>query len=85
MAALTHSIVPVLEVDVQGLQPYIVLEYAPGRTLKNTWRSRDGAPHEAVALMVDVLEGLQAAHVRYRARNLKPSNVMVDNQRHARG
>lgn len=43
VAALTHPfIVPVLEVDVQGLQPYIVFEYVPG-PWQNTWRSRDGA------------------------------------------
>ena len=87
VAALTHPfIVPVLEVDVQGLQPYIVFEYVPGRTLAEHLAQQGRcAPHEAVALMVDVLEGLQAAHASGIVHgNLKPSNVMVDNQRHAR-
>ena len=87
VAALTHPfIVPVLEVDVQGLQSYIVFEYVPGRTLAEHLAQQGRcAPHEAVALMVDVLEGLQAAHASGIVHgNLKPSNVMVDNQRHAR-
>ena len=87
VAALTHPfIVPVLEADVQGLQPYIVFEYVPGRTLAEHLAQQGRcAPHEAVALMVDVLEGLQAAHASGIVHgNLKPSNVMVDNQRHAR-
>ena len=87
VAALTHPfIVPVLEADVQGLQPYIVFEFVPGRTLAEHLAQQGRcAPHEAVALMVDVLEGLQAAHAAGIVhRDLKPSNVMVDNQRHAR-
>ena len=84
---LAHPhIVPVFEADVQGLQPYIVFEYVPGTTLAEHLLQRGRcAPHDAVALMVDVLDGLQAAHAAGIVhRDLKPSNVMVDAQRHAR-
>jgi serine/threonine protein kinase len=84
---LAHPhIVPVFEADVQGLQPYIVFEYVPGNTLAEHLLQRGRcAPHDAVALMVDVLDGLQAAHAAGIVhRDLKPSNVMVDAQRHAR-
>ena len=84
---LAHPhIVPVFEADVQGLQPYIVFEYVPGTTLAEHLVQRGRcAPHDAVALMVDVLDGLQAAHAAGIVhRDLKPSNVMVDAQRHAR-
>ena len=84
---LAHPhIVPVFEADVQGLQPYIVFEYVPGATLAEHLVQRGRcAPHDAVALIVDVLDGLQAAHAAGIVhRDLKPSNVMVDAQRHAR-
>ena len=84
---LAHPfIVPVFEADVQGRQPYIVFEYVPGKTLAEHLAQQGRcAPHDAVALMVDVLDALEAAHqAGIVHRDLKPSNVMVDNQRHAR-
>ena len=84
---LAHPyIVPVFEADVQGLQPYIVFEYVPGRTLAEHLAQQGRCtPHDAVALMADVLDGLQAAHqAGIVHRDLKPSNIMVDAQRHAR-
>jgi len=84
---LAHPyIVPVFEADVQGRQPYIVFEYVPGCTLAEHLAQQGRcAPHDAVALMVDVLDGLQAAHTAGIVhRDLKPSNVMVDAHRHAR-
>ncbi|ART53467.1 serine/threonine protein kinase [Acidovorax carolinensis] len=85
--ALAHPfIVPVFEADVQGRQPYVVFEYVPGRTLAEHLAQQGRcAPHDAVALVVDLLDGLQAAHAAGMVHgDLKPSNVMVDNQRHAR-
>ena len=84
---LAHPyIVPVFEADVQANQPYIVFEYVPGCTLAEHLAQQGRcAPHDAVALMVDVLDGLQAAHeAGIVHRDLKPSNVMVDAHRHAR-
>ena len=59
---LAHPhIVPVFEADVQGQQPYIVFEYVPGCTLaEHLERQGRCAPHDAVSLVVDVLDGLQA-------------------------
>ncbi|WP_298208559.1 serine/threonine protein kinase [Acidovorax sp.] len=84
---LAHPyIVPVFEADVQGLQPYIVFEYVPGRTLAEHLAQQGRCtPHDAVALMVDALDGLHAAHqAGIVHRDLKPSNIMVDAHRHAR-
>ena len=57
---LAHPyIVPVFEADVQGAQPYIVFEYVPGSTLAEHLAQQGRCtPHDAVALMVDVLDGL---------------------------
>ena len=84
---LAHpNIVPVFEADVQGLQPYIVFEYVPGRTLAAHLAQQGRCtPHDAVAFMLEVLDGLQAAHqAGIVHRDLKPSNIMVDVHRHAR-
>ena len=44
VAALTHPfIVPVLEADVQGLQPYSCSSMCRAGPWQNTWRSKAGA------------------------------------------
>ena len=87
VGALAHPfIVPVFEADVQGAQPYIVFEYVPGSTLAEHLAQQGRCtPHDAVALMVDVLDGLHAAHqAGIVHRDLKPYNIMIDAHRHAR-
>ena len=88
VSRLTHpNIVPVFEADVQGEQPYLVFEYVEGRTVSATLRSRSTPPgaREAVALLVGVLDALQAAHAAGVVhRDLKPSNILVDGAGRAR-
>jgi serine/threonine protein kinase len=81
VSRLTHpSIIPVFEADVQDQQPYLVFEYVPGKTLSEILQQRGALPaREAVALMIDVLEALVAAHAAGVVhRDLKPSNILVD-------
>ena len=81
VSRLTHTnIVPVFEADVQDQQPYLVFEYVPGQTLA-VRLAKQGAmvPAEAVALMLDVLDALVAAHAAGVVhRDLKPSNILID-------
>ena len=87
MGRLAHPcILPVFVADLQGAQPYIVFEYVPGHTLAEHLAQQGRCtPHDAVALMVDVLDGLHAAHqAGIVHRDLKPSNIMIDAHRHAR-
>jgi len=87
VSRLTHpNIVPVFEADVQDGRPYLVFEYVPGRTLTEHLRARGALPpHEALALMLGVLDALQAAHAAGVVhRDLKPSNVLVDGSGRAR-
>jgi len=87
VSRLTHPhIVPVFEADLFEGRPFLVFEYAVGDTLAERLR-RDGAmaPRDAVAMMLGVLEGLQAAHAAGVVhRDLKPSNVLVDPEGRAR-
>jgi serine/threonine protein kinase len=81
VSRLTHpNIVPVFEADVHEEQPYLVFEYVPGPTLSQHLKTRGTlAAHEAVAMMVGVLDALQAAHsAGIVHRDLKPSNILVD-------
>lgn len=66
--------------EVEG-QPYLVMQYVPGRTLQDLLG--DGALAEPLALSigVQIASGLAAAH-RYGVlhRDLKPANVMVTDE-----
>ena len=87
VSRLTHpNIIPVFEADVQDQQPYLVFEYVPGQTLAALIEQRGALPPlEAVALMLDVLDALDAAHgAGVVHRDLKPSNVLVNASGRAR-
>lgn len=70
----------VLAADEEAGQPYIVMELMPGSTLKDLV-GREGplAPTKAVALILDVIEGLEEAHQRgVIHRDVKPSNCFLE-------
>ncbi len=77
---LTHpNIVPVFEADEHQGQPYLVFEYVEGLTLAQALRVQPvREAGEAVALMLGVLDALEAAHEQGVVhRDLKPSNVLL--------
>ena len=87
VSRLTHpNIVPVFEADMHGVQPYLVFEYVPGPTLSQHVKARGALPaHEAVAMMLGVLDALEVAHLSGVVhRDLKPSNILVDSSGRAR-
>jgi uncharacterized RDD family membrane protein YckC len=78
---VTHSrCVFVLAVDEEAGRPYIVMELMPGSTLKNLVDERGRlSPSDAVAKIMDVIEGLQAAHrLEVIHRDVKPSNCFLE-------
>src|SRR2546421_119707 len=70
----------VLAADEDAGRPYIVMELMPGATLDDLVRKRGPLPvEEAVAKILDVIEGLQEAHGRGLIhRDVKPSNCFVE-------
>ena len=80
------NIVPVYEADIQGRFPYLVFEYIAGKTLDQMIQKRGALePREAVALMLDVLDAVAAAHAAGVVhRDLKPSNIVIDSAGRAR-
>ena len=84
---VTHpNIVPVYEADIQDRQPYLVFEFVDGQTLSALLKERGAmAGPAAVALVLDVLDALAAAHTAGVVhRDLKPSNILVDKAGRAR-
>ncbi len=70
----------VLTADEEAGRPYIVMELMPGRTLADVVAERGPLePAEAVARILDVLDGLQEAHrLGFIHRDVKPSNCFLD-------
>ncbi len=69
----------VLAADEQEGRPYIVMELMPGTTLKDLIEKEGPLPPEqAVAKILDVIDGLQAAHQHgVIHRDVKPSNCFL--------
>ena len=77
---LSHeNIVRAFDVGETDGLPYIVLEYVDGRTLKDIIDENGPMPSRiAVALVVQVLDALDAAHAAgIIHRDVKPQNVIV--------
>jgi hypothetical protein len=70
----------VLAADEEAGRPYIVMELMPGPTLADLVEQQGPLPPEqAVAKILDVMEGLESAHQRgVIHRDVKPSNCFLD-------
>jgi hypothetical protein len=70
----------VLTADEESGRPYIVMELMPGQTLKDLVGERGPLEaQEAIAKILDVIEGLQEAHrLGIIHRDVKPSNCYLD-------
>jgi uncharacterized RDD family membrane protein YckC len=82
-SAIAHPrCVFVLAADEDAGRPYIVMELMPGDTLADLLHKRGPLPPwEAVAKIVDVLDGLREAHrLGFVHRDIKPSNCFLDAQ-----
>jgi serine/threonine protein kinase len=62
----------------QGDELFLVMEYIPGNSLSDVCKKRALAPDEAVRLMEQVAEGLEAVHACGLVhRDVKPSNIIL--------
>ena len=70
----------VFAADEEAGRPYIVMELMPGATLASLVETKGPLkPRDAVARILDVIEGLQEAHrCGLIHRDVKPSNCFVD-------
>jgi hypothetical protein len=87
VVALTHpNIVGLLDYGkLDDGRPYIVYEYVAGRTLAQRIAARDYTLGEAIRWTIGLSGALQAAHRRrIYHRDVKPANVLVDEEGTAR-
>lgn len=80
VARLDHpNIVPVHDYDEYDGQPYIVMKFVAGLTLKQVLREGPLPPDETLRILRAVGEALQYAHDSgILHRDIKPSNVLID-------
>src|SRR5579859_2979283 len=80
IAALIHpNIVRVLDFGVEGAMPYLVIDYAPGGTLRQLHPPGMPVPLPVVASYVkQIAQGLQYAHAHQIIhRDVKPQNLLM--------
>jgi len=80
LAQLSHpNIVKVLDYGDMDGQPYIVMEYLPGGTLKQRLPGKIIAWEQAIKALLPIAQALQFAHERNIIhRDVKPSNVLFN-------
>ena len=87
LAQLSHpNIVAVFDVgEIDGL-PFIVMEYVPGTSLKQRIERAGALPvNDAIRFTDEIAAGLSFAHSRGIVHaDLKPSNIMLDKDDHAK-
>lgn len=79
-SSLKHpNIVEMYDVGEDNGTYYIVMEYVPGKTLKNLIKRRGALTiPEVVDIMLQLTDGIKEAHNSYIIhRDLKPQNVMI--------
>ncbi len=79
LAQLDHPrIVRFLERGESDGRPYLVMEYVAGQTLEAYVKERSLSANEALQIVCNIAEALQAAHGRGIVhRDLKPANVIL--------
>jgi len=85
-AALHHpSIVTIHDINREGDINFIVMEYLQGETLEQLLQSGPLPPPRIVHIVSQVADALEHAHrQRLIHRDVKPSNIMVDEQQNDR-
>ena len=75
-----HNIVNLLDVSDGAENPYIVIEYVDGKTLKDIIRERKSLPKDVAAqIAIRILSALQHAHqAGIIHRDIKPQNILVN-------
>ncbi len=85
VARLDHpNIVPVYDFDEGDNQPYLVMKYVEGVTLKDLMDRGELSLKEILSILEPVAKALHYAHEQgVLHRDVKPSNILMDRRGHA--
>src|SRR6266478_5284440 len=78
-SALNHPhICTIYEIDDHDRQPFLCMEFLEGETLKHLINNRPLEIDKALAISVQIAEGLDAAHAKGIVhRDIKPANIFI--------